>query len=76
MSAIRFSTSLLFLAALWLAPTVARGESGDCTITRPHGLKEPGVKNDKGKCCSAFYADDCVPPTPGQRAVFYSSSKR
>ena len=35
-------------------------------ITRPGGVKEPGVTNIKGECCSSFYsnsgnAGDCVP---------------
>ena len=67
MSAIRFSLCLFLVTVLvWLAPSVALGApikrkaAGECTITRPDGFKEPGTKNDKGECCSAFYADDCV----------------
>ena len=55
-------------------PTLSRrlcASLGDknCSITRPGGVKEPGVTNVKGECCSSFYSnsgnwDDCVPPTP------------
>ena len=84
MAAIRFSISLMLVtASVWLAPSVAWGRpikgkaAGECSITRPDGIKEPGTKNDKGECCSAFYADDCVPPTSGQQngATFYGSFK-
>jgi hypothetical protein len=84
MAVIRFSIFLMLLvaASVWLAPSatcgrpIARTATEECSITRPDGHKEPGVKNDKGECCSAFYADDCIPPTPQQNgAAFYGSYK-
>lgn len=62
----RFPTLLVLPATLWLA--VSLGDE-DCSITRPGGVKEPGVTNIRGECCSSFYSnsgnwDDCVPPTP------------
>jgi hypothetical protein len=84
MAAIRLSLCLfLVIVLVWLAPSVALGgpikrkAAGECTITRPDGFKEPGTKNDKGECCSAFYADDCIPPASGQEkgATFYGSNK-
>ena len=73
----RFPTLLVLPATLWLA--VSLGDE-NCSITRPGGVKEPGVTNTKGECCSSFYsnsgnADDCVPPTPGRAdgARFYTS---
>ena len=72
-----FPTLLVLPATLWLA--VSLGEK-DCSITRPGGVKEPGVTNTRGECCSSFYSnsgnwDDCVPPTPGRAdgARFYTS---
>ena len=77
MPTIRFPTLLVLPATLWLA--VSLGDE-NCSITRPGGVKEPGVTNFKGECCSSFYsnsgnADDCVPPTPGRPdgAKFYTS---
>jgi hypothetical protein len=55
MATTRFLTLLVLLAALWLAANLVRADE-DCTITRPGGVKEPGVTNDKGECCSSFYA--------------------
>jgi hypothetical protein len=76
----RFPTLLVLPATLWLA--VSLGDE-DCSITRPGGVKEPGVTNVKGECCSSFYsnsgnADDCVPPTPGRAdgARFYTSGSK
>jgi hypothetical protein len=73
----RFPTLLVLPATLWLA--VSLGDE-NCSITRPGGVKEPGVTNTKGECCSSFYSnsgnwDDCVPPTPGRAdgARFYTS---
>jgi hypothetical protein len=73
----RFPTLLVLPATLLLA--VSLGDE-DCSITRPGGVKEPGVTNTKGECCSSFYSnsgntDDCVPPTPGREdgARFYTS---
>jgi hypothetical protein len=73
----RFPTLLVLPAALLLA--VSLGDK-NCSITRPDGVKEPGVTNIRGECCSSFYsnsgnADDCVPPTPGRAdgAKFYTS---
>jgi hypothetical protein len=73
----RFPTLLVLPTTLWLA--VSLGDQ-NCSITRPGGVKEPGVTNIKGECCSSFYAnsgnwDDCVPPTPGRAdgAKFYTS---
>jgi hypothetical protein len=70
-------TWLVLTATLWLA---AGFPEKDCSITRPGGVKEPGVTNTKGECCSSFYSnsgnwDDCVPPTPGRSdgASFYTS---
>jgi hypothetical protein len=70
---------LVLPATLWLAATLIRADQ-DCSITRPDGMKEPGVINIKGECCSSFYsnsgnADDCVPPTPGRLdgATFHTS---
>jgi hypothetical protein len=85
MAAIRLSLYLFLVTVLvWLAPSVALGgpikrtAAGECTITRPDQFKEPGTKNDKGECCSAFYADDCFPPAFGREkgATFYGSNKR
>jgi hypothetical protein len=64
----RFSTLLVLPATLWLAASLVRADE-NCSITRPGGVKEPGVTNIKGECCSSFYSnsgnwDDCVPPTP------------
>jgi len=77
MARTRFPTLLVLPATVWLA--VSLGDE-DCSITRPGGVKEPGVTNTKGECCSSFYsnsgnADDCVPPTPGRAdgASFYTS---
>ena len=80
MAANRISVSLMLLVTtVWLAPTVggrpiAGTAAVKCTITRPDGFKEPGMKNAKGECCSSFYADDCVPPT-SDGARFYGSFK-
>ena len=81
MAANRISVSLMLLVTTWawLAPTVggrpiAGTAAVKCTITRPDGFKEPGMKNAKGECCSSFYADDCVPPT-SDGATFYGSFK-
>ena len=75
----RFSTLLVLPATLWLAASLVRADE-NCSITRPGGVKEPGVTNIKGECCSSFYsnsgnADDCVPPTPDRPdgAKFYTS---
>jgi hypothetical protein len=72
-----FPTSLVIPATLLLA--VSLGDK-NCSITRPDGVKEPGVTNTRGECCSSFYsnsgnADDCVAPTPGRTdgAKFYTS---
>ena len=77
MPTIRFPTLLVLPATLWLA--VSLGDE-NCSITRPGGVKEPGVTNTKGECCSSFYSNsgnaaDCVPPTPGRAdgARFYTS---
>jgi hypothetical protein len=83
MAATRISVSLMLLTAalVWLAPSLVWGREGEtawgCSITRPDGFKEPGTKNDKGECCSALYADDCIPPASGQPrgAMFYGSFK-
>ena len=74
MATTRFSTLLVLPAALWLAASLVRADE-DCIITRPGGVKEPGVTNNKGECCSSFYADDCVPPTHGRLdgSRFYTS---
>jgi hypothetical protein len=74
---------MLVTASVWLASSVASGRpierkaAVECTIIRPDGFKEPGMKNVKGECCSSLYADDCVPPTSGQQngATFYGSYK-
>ena len=73
----RFPTLLVLPATLWLAASVVRADK-DCTITRPGGATEPGVTNDKGECCSSFYADDCVQPTHDRSdgARFYTSVSR
>jgi len=65
MTMTRFSTLLVLPATLWLAASLVRADE-DCKITRPGGVKEPGVTNIKGECCSSFYsnsgnADDCCP---------------
>ena len=79
MATIRFSTLLVLPATLWLAASLVRADER-CSITRPGGVKEPGVINVNGKCCSSFYSnsgnpDDCVPPTPDRPdgAKFYTS---
>jgi hypothetical protein len=79
MTTTHFPTLLVLPATLWLVASLVRADE-DCSITRPGGVKEPGVTNIKGECCSSFYsnsgnADDCVPPTPGRpdRAKFYTS---
>jgi hypothetical protein len=79
MATTRIPTLLVLPATLWLAASLVRADE-DCSITRPGGVKEPGVTNTKGECCSSFYsnsgnADDCVPPTPGRLdgAKFYTS---
>jgi hypothetical protein len=79
MTMTRFPTLLVLPATLWLAASLVRADE-NCSITRPGGVKEPGVTNIKGECCSSFYsnsgnADDCVPPTPGRPdgAKFYTS---
>ena len=61
MTMTRFPTLLVLPATLWLA--VSLGDK-NCSITRPGGVKEPGVTNIKGECCSSFYSnsgnwDDC-----------------
>jgi hypothetical protein len=78
MATTRFATLLVLPATLWLAASLVRADE-DCTITRPGGVKEPGVTNDKGECCSSLYADDCVRLTHGRSdgAQFYTPvSKR
>jgi hypothetical protein len=74
MATTRFSTLLMLPAVLWLAGNLIPADE-DCIITRPGGAKEPGVTNNKGECCSSFYADDCVPSTHGRSdgAQFYTS---
>ena len=78
----RFPTLLVLPATLWLAASLVRADE-NCRITRPGGVKQPGVTNIKGECCSSFYSnsrnwDDCVPPTPGRAdgANFYTSVSR
>ena len=71
MTTTRFPTLLVLPATLWLAASLVRADE-NCSITRPGGVKEPGVTNIKGECCSSFYSnsgnwDDCVPPTPFDR---------
>jgi hypothetical protein len=79
MTMTRFPTLLVLPAILWLAASPVRADE-NCSITRPGGVKEPGVTNIKGECCSSFYSnsgnwDDCVPPTPARPdgAKFYTS---
>jgi hypothetical protein len=79
MATTRFPTLLVLPATLWLAASPLRPDD-NCSITRPGGVKEPGVINVNGKCCSSFYSnsgnsDDCVSPTPGRLdgARFYTS---
>ena len=48
------------------------GADENCSITRPGGVKEPGVTNIRGECCSSFYSnsgnwDDCVPQRRAER---------
>ena len=66
MTMTRFPTLLVLPAILSLAANLG---DKNCSITRLGGVKEPGVTNIKGECCSSFYSnsgnwDDCVPPTP------------
>jgi hypothetical protein len=66
MTTTRFPTLLVLSAILWLAASLG---DKNCSITRPGGVKEPGVTNIRGECCSSFYSNsgnwnDCVPPTP------------
>ena len=56
MATIRFPTLLVLPATLWLAASLVRADK-DCSITRPGGVKEPGVTNTKGECCSSFYSN-------------------
>ena len=49
-------TWLVLPATLWLAASLVRADE-DCSITRPGGVKEPGVTNIKGECCSSFYSN-------------------
>ena len=65
----RFPALLVLPTTLWLATSLG---DENCSITRPGGVKEPGVTNIKGECCSSFYSnsgnwDDCVPPTSGAK---------
>src|SRR6478672_11538325 len=46
MTMTRFSTLLVLPATLWLAASLVRADE-DCKITRPGGVKEPGVTNIK-----------------------------
>ena len=70
MTKTRFPTLLVLPATLWLAASLG---DKDCSITRPGGVKEPGVTNTRGECSGySFYSnsgnwDDCVPPTPAKR---------
>ena len=77
MTMTRFPTLLVLPAFCRLLPV---WETRIVSITRLGGVKEPGVTNIKGECCSSFYSnsgnwDDCVPPTPGRAdgAKFYTS---
>ena len=68
MTMTRFPTLLVLPAILSLAASLG---DKNCSITRLGGVKEPGVTNIRGECCSSFYSnsgnwDDCVPPTPGR----------
>jgi hypothetical protein len=79
MTTTRFPTLLVLPATLWLAASLVRADE-NCSITRPGGVKEPGLTNIRGECCSSFYSnsgnwDDCVPPTPGRAdgLKFYTS---
>jgi hypothetical protein len=74
MTTTRFPTLIVLSATLWLAASLG---DKNCSITRPGGVKEPGVTNIRGECCSSNSGnwDDCVPPTPGRPdgAKFYTS---
>jgi hypothetical protein len=85
MAAFRFCIALVLTATgfAWLGSSLGWARAGrqlapeECSILRPGGLKEPGVKNAKGECCSAFWADDCIPPYPGQDGMtFRGPNKR
>jgi len=67
MTMTRFPTLLVLPAILSLAASLG---DKNCSITRLGGVKEPGVTNIKGECCSSFYsnsgnADDCDAPNAG-----------
>ena len=46
MTITRFPTLLVLAATLWLAASLVRAEE-NCSITRPGGVKEPGVTNTR-----------------------------
>jgi hypothetical protein len=80
MTRTRFPTLLVLSSILWLAASLG---DKNCSITRPGGVKEPGVTNIRGECCSSFYSNsgnwnDCVLPTPDRpgRKIRYLSVER
>ena len=54
MTTTRFPTLLVLSSILWLAASLG---DKNCSITRPGGVKEPGVTNIKEECCSSFYSN-------------------
>ena len=64
MATTRWSTLLVLPATLWLAASLVRADE-DCIITRPAGVKEPGVTNNKGECLSPLYAHGLRAPNAG-----------
>src|SRR6476620_7233416 len=76
MTTTRFPTLLVLPAILLLAASLG---DKNCSITRPGGVKEPGVTNIRGECCSSFYSnsgnwDDCVPQRRVDRRKILSFS--
>jgi len=53
MATTRFSTLLVLPATLWLAASLVRADE-DCIITRPGGVKEPGVTKIKENVAARF----------------------
>ena len=53
MATTRFSTLLVLPATLWPAASLVRADE-DCIITRPGGVKEPGVTKIKENVAARF----------------------
>ena len=57
MTTTRFPTLLVLPAILLLAASLG---DKNCSITRPGGVKEPGVTNIRGECRSSFYSNSAT----------------